>query len=113
VVIRHNDIVIDRKSLTISVGYRSYAFKLSHNGYLRNTCIVFESICFILLKGWVSKPELFEHIYGQCAKGGPDHGIYIFDIHLNQWKKHYAALGLCLMRDKRGGIIHFALEQVG
>lgn len=114
-VIRTDDILIDRKTLTIQIGDRIVQFN-GYGGrpkrYAKDKSVAFVTISHLLLQPWLTREKLFDLVYGHHSDGGPDNGWHIFDIHFIHWKNHFKNLGLKLIRDKRGGVMHFAFRRI-
>ena len=115
-VIRHNDIVIDRKTRTISVGVRSYKFRISagNKKYVGpDSSAAFDAISHLLLNGHTTDAELFDVIYGRTGEGGPDSGPKMMLIHFINWGHMLDALGLQLSKEKMGGVLYRFLRTTG
>lgn len=112
-VIRHNDIMIDRANQSITIGEYTAYFpqRYSHYQDAKGTSVAFKIFEHLLLKGEMSREQMFEHIYGHCPDGGPENGKHIFDIHFGHWLKHFEALRVKLVRDKRGGTMYLKLRK--
>jgi hypothetical protein len=110
VVIRHDDITIDRKSLTISVGYNAYQFRLAAGSqeYTPHprTSLAFECISHLLLAGHTSDERLFEVCYGSLANGGPIDGPHIMLVHYCNWRHILDKLGLELAKDRIASVTY-------
>jgi hypothetical protein len=113
-VIRHNDIVIDRKTCTIAVGAKSFCFRFQGSTSIvgKSPRFAFHCISHMLLKGHVTSKDLFDRGYGHLENGGPDSlPRPLFAVHLCHWKKYFKALGIVLKSDKRAGIMHYHLAR--
>ena len=108
-MIWHNGIMIDRKNRSIEHDYHTEHFPLrekSAREYAPNSR--FECLCHLILQPH-SRGDLYERIYGDHPEGGPDMGIYIWDVRFQQWKPAIKRLSLQLIRWKRAGIMFFQL----
>jgi DNA-binding response OmpR family regulator len=104
VVIRHNDITIDRKRLAITVGERHVRF--SHS-------VGFDAFSALILQPGLTRTELFERVYGEREDGGPEMGVHIFDVHFGRsWRRYFELLGVKLVRERRSGHMYFSLRRV-
>lgn len=82
-VIRYNDITIDRKKRTIRHRERCYQFDGRRSGSFD---MGFQTICYLILSGGASAEMVFWHVYGDDIEGGPDLGPQIVLVALCQWK---------------------------
>jgi|ERR1700730_5343121 len=106
-MIRHDDIIIDRSNLTISVGDRSHQFQARAG---RN--VAFLGIAHLLLKGHVSDEDLFDFLYADDADGGPIRGFNVMPTHYVNWAGAFKALGLCLHGEKHNSRTLRSLRRV-
>jgi hypothetical protein len=108
-VIRYNDIVIDRAKLQITVRSKVRQFQkqpvLSTYSHHRN--IFFATVEHLVLNGWTRKQALWDYLYGRSADGGPDNGLKVLDIRFHQFRPALADLNLRIVREKRGGHIWY------
>lgn len=115
--IRINGIEIDRERTTISHRGRTKVFRTdwrsSNNRYTkRGTSMTFDSIVHMLLSGGITKPDLYDKVYGHCRNGGPLDGPHIFDVRVHQWKSLFAHLYLRFEKSKRGGTMYYTLTPI-
>lgn len=111
-MIRHDDIVIDRKERTIAIGDRFYAFDRRDVSSYHKGSIMFDTFSYMILKRHASRQELFAYIYGDNKEGGPLAGPKIFDIQICNWKHVFAALGLKLIREKKNGVQYLSFRKI-
>ncbi len=113
-VIRHDGFEIDRKNRTITIGDRvrrftytgAHSHAYGHDGYF------FKAVCHLILNGWTRKEQLFDYIFSDDANGGPDSGLKTLDVQINQWQPKLNAVGMHIVRDKRGGVIWYKIQEI-
>lgn len=114
-MIRHNGIVIDRKTLLISVDGRRREFTPpNHSEYLpKGRSVMFETLAFLILHGHATLVDIFDHVYGDSKNGGPNMGPSQFDTFFCLWKGHglFDDLGLELVSERNAGRRHFWLRR--
>lgn len=82
-VIRYNGIDLDRVNRRVVHAGESHQFAMKEDHKL------FDTFCFVLLSGGVSKEQMFFHIYHDDPDGGPLEGPHIFHIMLNKLEKTF------------------------
>lgn len=108
-MIRYNGIAIDRGNRTITHAYHTEHFpwrEKSKREYVPG--YKFKTFCDLIL-GEFSRAELFERTYGDCENGGPNFGLYTFDVRFSQWRPVFKRLQLRLNRCKTAGLVRFKL----
>ena len=86
-MIRHNNIVIDRKKLMILVGDRQHFFDRALSGHrCKHSVVAFDAISHMLLGGHYTTAMLFDHVYRHDPDGGPQVGPRIFLVHFRTGK---------------------------
>ena len=113
-VIRHDGFEIDRKNRTITIGDRvrrftytgAHSHTYGHDGYF------FKAVCHLILNGWTRKEQLFDYIFGDDVNGGPDSGLKTLDVQINQWQPKLNVVGMRIVRDKRGGVIWYKIQEI-
>src|SRR6266851_4307668 len=112
-VIRHAGFEINRRNRTIRIGDRVRLF--THNGNhssFHEGNYFFKAVCHLILNGWTSKEQLFNYIFGEDESGGPNSGMKTLDVQINQWQPKLNAVGVHIVRDKRGGVIWYKIQEI-
>ena len=116
-VIRYDNIQIDRETATLTVDGRVYQFKGEIYTGRRRRCptyssykdLLFATAQHLLLNGWTRKLDLYEYLYGDSADGGPNLGPHQIDIQMHQWRPKLAKMGLAIIREKRSSVMWYKL----
>lgn len=111
-VIRYRGIEIDRKKQTVShCGFvREFPYTSGGRRKYNTPTKTFESWCYLILSGGVSREQLFWHIYGNDESGGPLDGPHIFHVRFCVWRPDFDRLKLDLVSSKTAGVMFYELR---
>lgn len=113
-MIRHNDITIDKKTLTISRWFIGPDFcgAVSHRWqYKTRLSIRFRLVQHLIMTDGVTLGGLFDLLYNDDASGGPDQGIEAIRVMLCHSKPYLAKLGLQLTSEKIAGRMYYRVAR--
>jgi len=113
VVIRHNNVIIDRESRTVQVGgrIRNFTHKGGHSPFHPGNYF-FKVVCHLILNGWTSRQQLFDFVFASGPEGGPLSGSDTLDVQLCHWRPKLLEVGLHIIRDKRAGIVWYKIQEI-
>jgi len=113
VVIRHNNVIIDRQARTIQIGSKIRRF-VHRNSHSHGTAgaYFFKTVCYLVLNGRTRRDQLFDFIFADDEGGGPISGVNVLDVQLHNWKPKLFEVGLCIVKEKHAGFVWYKIQEI-